>query len=253
MQDSLDKKYEKELTFDLPIEIHGLALHPVKLKDYIDFMLSLHVLRLNKNEMNPLYISMTYLDFLVTMLQDKEGMGFIYKIMLFKCFSLAVNNPDLMITYGVDENDKSYIKIGDVILHTKEFDEIRELILFQNLPNYKEQNIRDSDLRKDLEEYEKLMNKDKKWASLEKQIISVQLGTSLPLKYIYEMSIRKFILTLELTDKKLHYVIYKTASMSGMVKFEKDIDHYMIERSNGIEDKVVEANTFINKIQSTKL
>lgn len=253
MQDSLDKKYEKELTFDLPINVNGLDLYPVKLKDYLDFMLSIHVFRLNKNEINPLFISMTYLDFLVHMLKSENELGMIYKFMLFKCLSLAVNNPDLMISYGKDEYSKTYIKIGDVTLNSKEFDEIRDIILFQNLPNFHEENIKDADLRKDLEEYARLMNKGKKWASLEKQIISVQMGTSLPLKYIYQMTIRKFILTLELTDRKLHYIIYKTASMSGMVKFEKDIDHYLIEQSSGIEDRVVDADSFVNKIQSTKL
>ena len=52
-------------------------------------------------------------------------------------------------------------------------------------------------------------------------------------------------------DKKLHYEIYKTASMSGMVEFKTEIEHYLSETDTiGIEDRVIDVGTLSSKFNS---
>ena len=66
------------------------------------------------------------------------------------------------------------------------------------------------------------------------------------------MSIRKFQLAFEIMEKKTNYLILKQASMSGFVTFKNEINHYLME--NDVEEQTegtVEAQSFINKIQST--
>lgn len=249
MKDTLDKKYEKELTFDLPIEIHGLKFVPVKLYDYIDFLLASNIFKLEKNDLDVKYIQMTYLDFIVDLLlnRDKDE---VFKYMLYKCFSLCLNDESVRISYGLGSSQKSYLIINDIQLSSFQLESIKEIILVQNFPNYSENKILDKDLKKEIEEYDKIINKNKKWVSLEKQIVTVMLSTSLNLEEIYQMPIRKFILALEMADKKMHYVIYKAASMSGLVKFKEEIKHYMLEETNSLESKFVQTEDFVKKINS---
>lgn len=252
MADSLDKKYLKEFTFDLPVTYNEVELHPIMMSDYFDFMMVHNVLKMRKNDIDPRFISMSYLDFLIDMFQSHDLMGEMYRIMFSRCMFLTTQSSSI-ISFGKDKKGKSYIEIGGMYFNSKQFDEFRDLILHQNLPDYEDNSRMDAQLLKDLEEVNRLKSQNKKMVSLEKQIISVMTNTSMPLDKIYEMSIRKFILTLEMVDKKMHYIIYKTASMSGMVKFKKEIEHYMFETSNGLEGRVIEADEVINKIKSTNL
>lgn len=252
MQDSWADKFKREFTFDLPINLYDIDFYPVMMSDYYDFMFCHYVLKIKKNELNPAFISMSYLDFLIEMMKEDTDIGKMYKMMIARCFYL-ITKMDSFITFGKDDKGKSYIEIGGIYLNSKQFDDVRKAVLYQNFPDYEDDSNIDPQLAHDLQEVARLRNKNRKMVSLEKQIISIMTNTSMPLDKIFAMSIRKFILTLEMVDKKMHYIIYKTASMSGMVKFDKEIEHYMFETSNGFEDKVIEADTIINKIKSTNL
>ena len=249
--ESLDKRYQKELTFDLPIEYKGLLLHPVKMIDYFDFIYACCVFQQDKNAKGFQYISKTYLEFLVDIIKQGELEGQMYGIMLYKIFSLVLDETAVEVKYGTTEDNKPYLEVKDTTLDSAEFEEIRDLILLQNLPKYKHEEILDKDLQKDIKEYQRLTSKGTHMASLEKQILAIQLGYGLSSDYIYNMSIRKFQLAFEIMEKKTNYLILKQASMSGFVTFKNEINHYLME--NDVEEQTegtVEAQSFINKIQS---
>lgn len=250
--DSLNERYKKELTFDLPIDYKGLSLYPVKMKDYYDFTYSCCVFHQDKNAKGVEYISKTYLEFLIDVIQKDEIEGQMYGIMLYKIFSLVLEDTAIEIQYGTTEEGKPFLKLKDVTLDSAELEELRDVIFGQNFANYKYEVILDPNLKKDMEEYHKIISKKTHIASLEKQILAVQLGYSLTSDYIYNMPIRKFQLAFEVMEKKDTYLMLKQASLSGFVTFKGDINHYLIEDENEEQDTgTIEAQSFINKIQST--
>lgn len=135
-----------------------------------------------------------------------------------------------------------------------DFEEIKKIILYQNIPDYDDTYI-DPKVEAVLKEAEDFMNKIKnKMASLEDQIICVLISTALNEEEIYDLTIRKFIKTLQRVDYKMHYEIYKQASMSGFVTFKEGIDHWMTEiKKNKYSDVIVNSDDYENlknKIQN---
>ena len=103
------------------------------------------------------------------------------------------------------------------------------------------------------EQYKRQLQHNK-MASLEDRMICVLISTPLKLDDIYNLTIRKFDKILQRVDYKLHYQIYLSAQMSGMVEFkEKDaLRHWMSDLSEDDEfkDVKVDLDDVKNKISS---
>jgi hypothetical protein len=76
-----------------------------------------------------------------------------------------------------------------------------------------------------------------KQCGLEDQMICLSIATGMTLDDIYNMTIRKFKKYIRRVDHKLHYEIYKSASMSGFVEFKDKTfpKHWMVDLD--VEDK----------------
>ena len=83
-------------------------------------------------------------------------------------------------------------------------------------------------------------------------MICVLISTPLKLEDIYGLTIRKFDKILKRVDAKLHYQIYLSASLSGMVTFKDDnsIQHWMndLTKSDKYADVKVDMDDMRNKI-----
>ena len=129
MVDDILIPYRQAVINDEPVELFdGLVLHPVKMRDYITFNVCSSILKINKNSTNdPKVISMSYLDYIIYLMQMEErekepGKPNINEMFL-ECLILLVTNKDgAEIRYGVDGKKKSFIEIDGVVLHKKEFD-----------------------------------------------------------------------------------------------------------------------------------
>lgn len=135
-----------------------------------------------------------------------------------------------------------------------DFDEIKNIILFQNIPDYDDTYI-DPKVEAALKEAEDFMHRNKsKTASLEDQMVCVLISTALSTEQIHNLTIRKFTKILQRVDHKLHYEIYKTAECSGMVTFKDGVEHWLSEiKRNKYSDVIVNSDDYENlknKIQS---
>ena len=240
-----------------------LLIHPIKMNNYLDFHMAIHCLTINKNQIpDPKVISMSYLDFLFYTLNNNEN-GQIYLIMLLEIFRMCLNVNYKQIEYIEDEKGKiNFIFILDcdgenkkVKIDKTDFDNIKNIILYQNIPDYDDAYI-DPKMEKALKEAQEFMNKNKKkMASLEDQIICVMLALNeTDESKIHNLTIRKFAKILQRYDYKLHYEIYKQAECSGMVTFKQEIDHWMSDLS--VKDKYadvkVDFEEFKNKVNGKK-
>jgi len=243
----------KELYFDEPIEYKGLKIHPVTMKDYLEFHWLVGCLLIDKNSIPDVsVISMTYLRFLFYMSLEKQE-PYVYMLKLLLCMVLGLESS-YEIRFFVNEENKAFFNIDGVDYDSSDFDNIVSIIFEQNSIQPIDYTIQ-KEIRDELERAEryKMAQNKQKMCSLEEQMICVLISTPLKMEDIYKLTIRKFEKILQRVDAKLHYQIYLSASMSGMVKFDDNvIKHWMNDLSK--EDKYADVKVSLddmrNKIES---
>ena len=261
-----ENELEEYFTYDKPVPYKELLIYPVKVIDYLNFFISVNCLTFDKNKIpDPNIIKMSYLDFLFYTFEKDEN-GKVYLMMLLEIFKICLNIDYNQIEYIEDEKGKINfifnLEYGDeekeykkIIIDKKDFDNIKKIILLQNIPDYDDTYI-DPKVEAVLKEAQEFMNRNKKKiSSLEDQIICVMLALNeVDNKKIHNLTIRKFTKILQRYDYKLHYEIYKQAECSGMVTFKEDIDHWMSELSSKkYSDVIIDYGEFKSKIESAKV
>ena len=120
-----------------------------------------------------------------------------------------------IITIYKDDKNKPILNIGGVIINKNDYDLLRDIILYYNIPDYDDEYI-DPELKKELDEVARLKNPNNVQPSLEKQMSCIISATG---AYNYEtikyISIRKLVLLLRTIDARLHYFAYRQGELSG--------------------------------------
>ena len=242
----IEKKYSIEFGLDLPIHIDGLTLYPFLLKDMIAYYATSRLIKMEKAQVNPIYIKMSYYSFLchyITKLsksQDEQErvLSNEYIILFSSLFSLAMRKNIVSSFYYNEETKEAKIKLYELDtenykddlspyqqatktyeLSKDKFDEIRNILIYQNDTHY----INFEDYSRDVQnllkqEMEKRGGKEK--TTLEDKIDSVIAATGWTTEDIAKLTIRRFDRIFERVRKKLEYQIYKTGAMSGFVSFK---------------------------------
>lgn len=246
-------EYDFYLFYDKPIPYKNLLIYPALMKDYLLFHSLVSCLLLDKNSIsNPEVISMSYLQFLYYMANDSE-LPYLYMFKELLKMVLHIDD-DKVFYFGLNEKGKALFKINGIEYNSNDFDKIVDIIFIQNGIEHIDDSIQ-KELRDSMEKAEayKMKQNAYKMCSLEEQMICILISTSLSLDEIYNLTIRKFSKILERVDHKLHYQIYLSAEMSGMVKFEDGkVKHWMADLSNKDKyaDVKMDADAMHNKIDN---
>ncbi len=219
---------ERNYIFDEPVKYKELVLYPVRLKDYMSFLYLSTCLMIEKNsikdpEMAVKAISLSYLEYMYT-LSMKNGTfvenEITYQTLFDGLLRLVIDEKDALIKCGF-ENKKPYFKINDVGYDSDDFMKIREIIAEQNKLDLPDERIQ-KDVRDAMEEAQKFKQKlnKTKTANFEEQLLALSIYTGWDLNYIYNMTVRKFILSIQRANHMIMSNIYLTASMSGFVTFK---------------------------------
>ena len=132
-----------------------------------------------------------------------------------------------IISIKTDGKNKTF-SIYNEEINKQDFDYLRELVMYQNVPTWDNTEFVDPNLKKELEERDKLLNKDKVPPTLEKQeAVVIAQGCNYNFKTIQDITLRKLSILIANIDKMIHYQIYKTSEMSGMVTYKNEIEHYL--------------------------
>ena len=129
-----------------------------------------------------------------------------------------------------DENGEMVLVLDGHDITGADFDRLRQIILFQNLPDYRDESWIDPNLKKDRELKLELERKQNDvHASIEKKIVCLSISTCYKLEEIYDMPIRKFSMALAIVDDKINYQITKLAMMTGLVSLPKGktLEHWI--------------------------
>lgn len=166
--------------FDEPAEYtiqnKVLKIYPISVKDSEIFLSSMSVIDIDKNATDSVeIIQMSYLEFIYKCLFNDELN--ISKFLNICKYCLHIENPEA----GFDENQKPFLKDNaqDIVIKAKDFDNIRRIILYQNLINYDDGYI-NPDLKAAMDAEDKLKNKNINMPSLERRmaIITAHCGLS---------------------------------------------------------------------------
>ena len=250
IKEEIFKNYYDELTFDDPIDYKGLLLYPVSIRKINKFLQSSSVLRIQKEYIpDKEIIKMSYLKFLMTNIdKEKEEYGESLTFdLLALCCMICMRIEEISIRLFIGEDDKAKLILNDVEINENDFDYLRKLILYQNLPNYDDE-LMNPDLKNDLEQADKIKNGGEETEDFEHLIANLVIGTGMNIDDVKNLPIRKFYIIGQVMDRKLHYSIYKQASVGGFVEFKQPITHYLKKNIDLLENKVTTVETLKNNL-----
>lgn len=247
----LQRKYfykNKPVPYKLKCGVE-IIIYPVIVEDGDIFEDSYDILTFNKSEIPiPEIIQMSYLQFLIEVMFKEDSNQ--YK--LYNIFSICIKEEDIRIGY---EKNKPILIIceNDIIkakINHKDFDEIRKIILYQNIKDYDDSYI-SKDIRNVIEEYYKATNSNIEPLSLEDKMAFLGNETGLKTEEILKMTYREFNNRFGWAVDRMDYQINKTAEMSGNVKFDKKLEHLIYRhKKDKYEQFFKNKDEFVNKINS---
>lgn len=130
-----------------------------------------------------------------------------------------------------------------------DFDRFRQIVMYQNLPDYKDDSWVDPDMREDQREKQRLLAKKNKGAtaSLERKIVCVAAKSNYTIKEIYELTMRKFIMLLSVIDDAMNYECTRIGLMTGMVSTKEPVEHWVYKQES---DDLYGDGVTVDSIQS---
>lgn len=215
-------------TFDDPVPYKELMIYPIKIRDYFLFSRCASILMLEKNSITDPQlamkaISMTYLEYLFSVnSQDTSNTILQLFVGLFALIlRIDKNDTEFKVEFGTLPDGRPSFKIGGTIYDSSDFDEIKNIIAEQNMLDLPDERIQ-KNVRDKLEEARRFKEKlsGNKPASFEEQMVALSLYNKVDLEKIYDMTVRKFIMSLRRANHMIMSNIYLTASMSGFVEFK---------------------------------
>ena len=173
--DQINEEVEQEIS-QLKNEYESLILliHPVRMSKYLNFHMLANCLLIEKNKIpDPKVISMSYLDFLFYLIENDQN-GNIYAQMLTGIFHLCLGvesdniryikdekgkiNLNLNVAYKYFKNEKEKMIYKEEIIDKTDFDNIKNIIIYQNIPDYDNTYI-DPKMEKALKEAQEYFDK----------------------------------------------------------------------------------------------
>lgn len=277
-------------TFDKPVPFKaGLTLYPVSIQNYEEFMIASSCLLLNKNETTE-GLMMSHLDYLVSKMED-EKTGRIMssyfsklceivfhiqngmrckdcgQVISFKefmdilqkekenacCPHCGKRNMEEVILYKVNPKTKkkTWVIMG-VEINSKDFDRFRQIVMYQNLPDYKDDSWVLAELREDQRLKSELLMKKNGGAvsaTLEKKMVCVSAKSCYKIEEIYNMSMRKFIVLLASIDDAMTYECDRIGLMSGLVTSKTPLEHWIYKKDKSLYDAAVDAESYKGQIE----
>ena len=164
-----------------------IEIKPVKLVDSALYSASEPILKIDKNSINDVkIIQMSYLQFISDVLIPGDP---IYATSLGTILLLCLGMTNPMLQR--DDKGRPYLQNDDIVIKPNHFEEIMRIILYQNDARYDDEYI-NPDLKKAMQDMDKLKAKGKELPNLERRIAIVTAHTGVLKKDLLEMTLRSF-------------------------------------------------------------
>lgn len=139
-----------------------------------------------------------------------------YLTQSFYCPSCGNKKREVFSITTNKKTKKNTLKIFDTNINSREFDELREIVCHQNMPDYGSQGeFFDKELEEELKIKAQMENPNNVQPTLEKQLCCIVSSSGYTYEELKKVTIRRMVLLLRTIDSKLHYFCYRQAEASG--------------------------------------
>lgn len=220
-----------------------LQIHPVLLEDSLIFNSSYGILNIDKNSSSdPEIISMSYLKFLF---KEKISEPY-YKQQLFNICNLCLGLKSPYIKMN-EKNKPILYELGEngilLFITQKEFEDIRRIILYQNLPDFDDEYI-NPELKKAMQEQDELKVKNIEIPSLERKINIISSHTGITLEQQLHMTMRNHILLFKEVAGEVNFQATKAISLYAQ---KPDAIQWIYPKKQGKFDEYITSVEDYNK------
>ena len=232
-----------------------ITLHPVKMKDYIDFQYFSESITIRKNSRfsDKSILKMTYLDFLIYAAGHPELEARFHFPNLSKqyhnlCGLLFLVCPDHEIKI---HSASAHIFINGCEVTSDILEDLRRIILLQNGVDFDIDDFLNYDTERALEAARDKLNKDKTKATVEDYIDSLIVALHVSEEEIMNYSIRKFWRYIKRYHLYESYSMMRAGECTGMVRFKEPLTYWMAsvdDDNDKYNDLVTDENSLKNKI-----
>lgn len=238
--DYLTKSY---FYFDLPVpyKLRDKTIHinPIKLIDSEIFLSSADILKVDKDSIpDPKIIQMSYLQFVIEVLFSKESN--IQK--LINVFLLSLNIKDLRIKKNELGRPILFDSITGIEITAKQFDDIRRIILYQNIPGFDDEYI-NPQLKNALDEVKMMKNRNIDIPSVERKIAIITSHCGLSKKEQLNMTYRSHELLFNEICGEVEFTTTRPIALFGGKGSE--IEHWIYRNKKGkFDGKVISVSDY---------
>ena len=151
-----------------------------------------------------------------------------------------------------EKSNKTVLLIDGHEIDYVNFNKMRKYILYQNLPDFKDDSWADKAIRDDQAKRAEILSKGSGKASLERKMLCVVASTGIDISKVYDMSIRKFTALLGVINDYTEYKATKVGLMSGMVSLKKGqkIDHWIYTKEKSDAEGIVDSEAFAQQFKN---
>lgn len=230
----------------------NITLYPVTMKDVVLFQMLSPSLTVRKNSTfhDKKIIKMTYLDFLIYCIENREleeqynirGLSQFYFYAI-KLLQLCCKNADIKLNQNTGQ-----IVINGEYITPQIFDDLRRIIIIQNNIDFDIDEFLNYDTEQRLLKAQKDLDKDNDKANIEDYIDSLVTAMQTTETRVKNMTIRKFWRYVKRYNLHESYTIMKTGECSGMASFKEPIKHWMVSLEE--DDKYKHLKADENEIRS---
>lgn len=202
--------------FDEPVNYkinkQNIKIYPVSVKDSEIFLSSISLFTIDKNATPSVeIIQMSYLQFIIEVLikQNKDNLQrFINLLKL----CLHMEDPRIQL----NEMGKPILIDGKIVcpINGQQFEDIRRIILYQNLINFDDTYI-NPEIKQAMQEVDELKTKNLEIPTLERKMAIITSHTGLSKKEQLEMSYRSHSLLFEEVCGEIEFVTIRPVALFG--------------------------------------
>ena len=215
--------------FDKPVDYQIkdklIKIYPVAVEDSEVFLSSMNILMVDKNSSPSVeIIQMSYLDFVLKILLPSDDSNRI-KLTNILYLSLGFEAPVIK----QDENGKLLISDvkADVSINSKQFEEIRRIILYQNIPHFDDSYV-NPEIKEVMAEMDSIKNKDVEIPSLERKIGIITAHCGLPKREQMLMTYRSHTILFEEVCGEVEFIT--TRPIALYAGKDKELDHWVYKK-----------------------
>lgn len=248
--------------FDKPVPYklnkkQEIFIYPVKLKDSELFLSSLDILSIDKNSLpNVSYISMSYLDFLINVfiLSKEEEVAESSKIKLAEIFYLCLKWEDKNVSFQFDGRKYKLI-CEDLVINGEQFEDIRRIILYQNLIDFDDEYI-NPDIKKAIVEYEAIKSQNIVIPNAERKMAIITAHTGIRKEEQMEMTYRSHCALFKEVYGEVDYSTIRTAFLVNSMfstKKNNELEDWIYKKKHNKYEKYFTSAEQYNKSMGGKI